>query len=38
VGRLYWGAEALQIDVVSGGIFADGYESGDTSAWSISAP
>ncbi len=34
-GRLYWGAEPLAIEVTETSlIFADGFESGDTSAWS----
>ncbi len=33
-GQLYWGTQPLQIEVVADGlIFADGFESGDTSAW-----
>ncbi len=34
-GQLFWGAEPLRIEVVGDAlIFADGFESGDTSAWS----
>ncbi len=32
-GQLYWGAEPLEIEVTGGEIFADGFESGDTTAW-----
>lgn len=32
-GRMYWGAEPLEIRVDDGLIFADGFESGDVGAW-----
>ena len=35
VGQLFWGAEALEIEVGGASlIFEDGFETGDTSAWS----
>ena len=38
VARTVWGAEPLSIQVVDGTIFADGFESGNTSAWSSQLP
>ncbi len=39
-GQLDWGAEPLRIEVVFAGgfLFGDGFESGGTSAWSLTAP
>ncbi len=34
-GQLFWGAEPLAIEVTGEEIFADGFESGDTSAWIV---
>ncbi|MEO1366392.1 MAG: M14 family zinc carboxypeptidase, partial [Acidobacteriota bacterium] len=38
VGQTFWGAEPLRITVSDGVIFEDGFESGDTGAWSASSP
>lgn len=32
-GKVYWGAEPLVVEVLDDMIFADGFESGDLSAW-----
>jgi hypothetical protein len=37
-GQLFWGAEPVEVVVEADLIFADGFESGDTSAWSSSVP
>ena len=37
-GQLFWSAPPLQIVVAGNVIFADGFESGDTSAWSATVP
>ncbi len=34
-GQLFWGAEPLEIEVTGGLIFADGFESGDTTSWTV---
>jgi hypothetical protein len=39
-GRLYWGAQALTVEVLSdpSRFFSDGFESGDSSAWDSASP
>lgn len=37
-GQTYWAAQPLEIVVGLGLIFADGFESGDTSAWTSALP
>ncbi len=37
-GQIFWGAEPVQVVVGESLIFADGFESGDASAWSATVP